>query len=287
MEDAIILEERRRKVNRKYQGEEITYRGKVDVEKLPTYLQETPLVAAVECVRQLFTTLLERCTKSLYPTDLIRICIQTDELDKPISTTLMSVADLTVEKILTAIMKVLQSKQEIKLDSGFVADIITITRDRGAGRQRVINIEVDRLRKKSIFAIPSDDVGLCCAKAIVYAEAYVKNSRKALNSLRNTDRPALINAARALHEVANVPLGPCTYEEISIFEEYLQLQIVVISAHNLNKVSFFLSFLLLTYIFPVKFYFCKERKKTKTVNIYFFSSRCHIKAPQETRKEKE
>lgn len=264
MEDAIILEERRRKVNRKYQGEEITYRAKVDVERLPAYLQETPLIAAVECVRQLFTTLLERCTQNLYPTDLIRICIQTDELDKPISTTLMSVSELTIEKILAAIMKVLQSKQEIKLDSGFVADIITITRERGAGRQRVINIEVDRLRKKSIFPIPSDGDGLCCAKAIVYAEAYVKNSRKALNSLRNADRPALINAARALHEVANVPLGPCTYEEISIFEEYLELQIVVISAQNLNKVSFFLSFYL--HIFFRKSFIFSE----KNVKYFFF-----------------
>lgn len=240
LEDAIILEESRRRFNRKYQGEEITYRARIDVDRLPNFLQENPLLAAIESVRQLFSTLLERCTERLIPSDLIRICIQADELDKPISTTLMSVADLTVEKILSAVMKVLQSKQEIKLDSGFVADIITINRDRGAGRQRVINIDVDRLRKKSIFPIPSDDEGLCCAKAIVYAEAYAKKDKKTVNSLRRDQRPALINAARALHEVANVPLGPCTYNEISVFEEFLELQIVVFSAQNSNKVSSFL-----------------------------------------------
>lgn len=58
-------------------------------------------------------------------------------------------------------MKVLQSKREIKLDSSFLADIITINQDQGAGRQRVININVDLLRKKSVFMIPSDNEGLC------------------------------------------------------------------------------------------------------------------------------
>ena len=148
-----------------------------------------------------------------------------------------SVADLTVEKILSCVMKVLQSKDEIKLDSGFVADVISIRRDRGAGRRRVVNIDVDRLRKKAILSIPSDEEGLCCAKAIVFAKAHLLKDQRAINGLRDRRRPTLLNAARKLHEDANVPLGPCSYSEIQKFEDYLDIQIVVFSTQNLNKVS--------------------------------------------------
>lgn len=137
--------------------------------------------------------------------------------------------------------RVLQSKEEIRLDSGFTADVITINRDVGAGGQkrRVINVEIDRLRKSSILSIPPDNEGLCCAKAIVYALAHLEKNSTAINSMRDRRRPALINKARSLHADAGVPLGPCTYSEIAIFEEHLDLQIVVISTSNQNKVYFY------------------------------------------------
>ena len=41
------------------------------------------------------------------------------------------------------------------------------------------------------------------------------------------------------HRNAGVPEGPCTYTEIEIFECHLDIQVVVFSAQNLNKVSSF------------------------------------------------
>lgn len=52
---------------------------------------------------------------------------------------------------------------------------------------------------------------------------------KTANSLRRSQWPALINAARALHEVVNVLLGYCTHDKISVFEEFLELQIIAFS----------------------------------------------------------
>ena len=239
MESAIILEERSRRHNRKYQAEEISFRARVDIDKLHTDVRSVPLALIIDVIKQLFQIILNQVTPGLRPTDFIRFCIQADGLDKPLSTHLMRVSDLTVEKILSVVMKVLQSKDQIQLDRSFTVDVITIRRDVGAGRVRkVVNIEVDRLRKKSILAIPSDEDNLCCAKAILFALAHLNKDTRLINTLRNRRSPVLLNRAQNLHQAAGVPLGPCTYLEIGTFENHLNLQIVVISSDNLNRVSF-------------------------------------------------
>ena len=67
--------------------------------------------------------------------------------------------------------------------------------------------------------------------------AHLDNNKSLINSLKDRRRPALKKKAIELHEAAGVAQGPCTYSEIAIFEEHLNIQIVVISSDNLNKVS--------------------------------------------------
>ena len=238
MNDANVLEEKRRRRNKKYKAEELIYRARINPERIDVNLRNTPILAAAEAVRQLFAILIERCTANLNEQDLIRICIQAEGLDKPISTNVMAVSELTVEKIVSVLMKCLQSKEEIKLDDDFFIDVITIQRDSGGARYKVSNISLDRLKKTSILSIPFDDLGLCCAKAIVFAIAHLENDKRAINSLRDRRRPALMNKAKKLHEDAGIPMGPCTYAEISRFEDFLNVQIAVISVERKNEVSY-------------------------------------------------
>ncbi|XP_035214601.1 uncharacterized protein LOC118188296 [Stegodyphus dumicola] len=151
-------------------------------------------------------------------------------------------------------MKVLQSKDKIELDTGFSVDVITIRRPVGAGGNRkVINISMDRLRKQSILSIPYDDEGLCCAKAIVYALAHLHMDTTAIKAMQKCCRPALVKRAKELlelHMAANVPLGPCTFSEIAIFEDHLDVQIVVFSSENLNRVVY------------------KGRERTQRINLW-------------------
>ena len=187
--------------------------------------------------KSLFSVLLAQCTMGLNPLDLARICIQAVGLDKPISTCLMTVQSLTIEKVLAVVMKVLQSKDEIKLDEGFSADVITIRRDVGAGRRKVCNVKVDRLQKKSVLAIAYDDEGMCCGKAIACALAHLDEDKAAIKSFGDSRRPALLHRkALELYEAAGVEPGPCSYSEIAKFEDYLNVQIAVISLENMNKV---------------------------------------------------
>ena len=71
-------------------------------------------------------------------------------------------------------MKVLQSKEEIKLDKTFQVEVVTLQIDVGPGKRKVTNAEIDRVRKRCISAIPSDNSGLSCTKAIVYAKDHLE-----------------------------------------------------------------------------------------------------------------
>ncbi|XP_054708455.1 uncharacterized protein LOC129218254 [Uloborus diversus] len=239
LENAVQLNVHSGRQNKKYNANQVVFRARVDTEKLPTELQTNPLAAARESVRELFRLLIERSTEGLKPSDLIRFCIQSDGLDRPISTRLMPVSELTLEILLAAVLKVLQSKDQIMLDSTFFVDIVTLRRDVGAGRIcKVVNYEVDRLRKQSILSIPMIEEGTCCAMSIVFALAHLQKNTKLIDVLRNRRRSTLQNRARELHVAAGVPIGPCTYAEVSEFEKHLDIQIVVISTDNLNKVSY-------------------------------------------------
>ncbi|GIX98237.1 uncharacterized protein CEXT_623201 [Caerostris extrusa] len=134
LNDAVIVLEKSRRKNKKYQAEEVIFKARVDPERLPSGIAGVPLGTIIGALRQLFLTIIEKSTETLAPTDLIRFYIQDDHLDHPISTTIMPVSDLTIEKILTEILKVLQSKKSIQLDSGFKVEVITIRRSVGSGK---------------------------------------------------------------------------------------------------------------------------------------------------------
>ncbi|CAL1281834.1 unnamed protein product [Larinioides sclopetarius] len=68
----------------------------------------------------------------------------------------MTVSFLTVERVVSVIMRVLQSKDKITLEDGFRVDCITIRRDIGAGKT---NNGVFNSRSR----LPSQDI--CCDRA--------------------------------------------------------------------------------------------------------------------------
>ncbi|GBN06490.1 hypothetical protein AVEN_140572-1 [Araneus ventricosus] len=213
LENAVIIDEGNRRINRRYNAEEVTFQARIDTQQIPPRLRMTPLVAAVEAVRQLISILILRCTRNLLPSDRIRFCFDAIDLDRPVSTTLMLVSTLTVESVVAPIMRVLQSYKHLKLEHGVTVDVIIIHRDVGAGRGRkVFNIDIDRLSKRSILHIEPHELGLCCAKAILYALSHLENDRGSINAMRDKRRLTLLNRAKTLHNDAGVPLGPVAYK---------------------------------------------------------------------------
>lgn len=135
-------------MNKKFNMEESIYEVRVDKEKAPSGITSISLSSILHLSECLFKRLITVTTRGFSPSDKIRFCIFSEALDRPISTCLMNISDASVEKILAAVMKVLQSKDEIPLDEAFEVNVITLRNPIGAGRSSICNIESDRYTKK-------------------------------------------------------------------------------------------------------------------------------------------
>ncbi|GBM90230.1 hypothetical protein AVEN_80858-1 [Araneus ventricosus] len=118
IQDAVFLVERSRRRNQTYNAEQVDYFALLDVDKIPTYARRADLKTVVAAARQLFQTMFTKATANLEPQDLIRLVLMSEVLDRPISTCLMRVSDMSVESFLGRVLHVLQSKEEVKLDEG-------------------------------------------------------------------------------------------------------------------------------------------------------------------------
>ncbi|GFW35964.1 uncharacterized protein TNCV_1927931 [Trichonephila clavipes] len=115
LDSAFRIIERCRRPNKKFNSEEAIFQVLLDPDCWLNNGSAT-IGQTSDAIRTLFETLLRRVTSSLEPTDLIRAIIFSEHLDRPISTHLMLVSEMSVEKIMACATKVLQSKSEVCLD---------------------------------------------------------------------------------------------------------------------------------------------------------------------------
>ena len=140
---------------------------------------------------------------------------------------------LPARRVWDMMSAILNSNESFRLDDSFHTEITVVeTPARGSGRVSLKNKSLESLirRKKSVVCINNNDE-LCAARALVTCKAKV-DSNANYNTIK---RGTLIqtNLAQQLHQVANVPEGPCGLEEIEKFQEHLKdYQIVVISADH-------------------------------------------------------
>ena len=91
---------------------------------------------------------------------------------------------------------------------------------------------MERLAKQLILATPLDDNELCSAK-VMFSLTHLENDCTAIALLKrqssSSHEPCTSSPWRS-----RVLLGPCTFWEITQFEQHLNVQIVVFSSDNLN-----------------------------------------------------
>ena len=108
----------------------------------------------------------EQCEFRTPLEDKIRVMVRSSALKSPISTRLIPSVQMTSNKVLGEITKVLQSNEEILLDQSFVIDIIGVKAPTGSGKSlKVLDYSKDTLLKKSIITIRNKG-NLCCGRAL-------------------------------------------------------------------------------------------------------------------------
>ena len=99
-------------------------------------LEDLDLVREYEHTQQIFEHLLTDVTEGMQESDLVRFVLSTDQLDKPISLPFMPVSRLTPECVFSQIERVVQSKQELRLNESAIVDIIHVEMPSGSGRRK-------------------------------------------------------------------------------------------------------------------------------------------------------
>ena len=117
-----------------------------------------------------------------------------------------------------------------------MVDIVHIETPRGSGRKR-IHLDIGEFlhKKRSIISIRNKD-DLCLARALVVAIAKIEKAPE-YKSLVDSRGQCQEKAAKELHKLANVPLGPCGIPEVQLFQKYLTCyEINIISADHNNAI---------------------------------------------------
>ena len=187
----------------------------------------------------IFDHLIKDVTKGMNPTDQVRFVLSSNQLQTPIALPFCSLEELTTEKVLSQVEKVVQSNEEFRLNTTVNIDVIRVEMPRGSGRSKrtTLNIRDYLEKKKSVILITNKD-DLCLARALVVSIARIEKDpryKRIIEPGNNTQRERAFD----LHEAANVPLGPCGLKEVDLFQHYLiNYQIIVVSGDQDNAIIY-------------------------------------------------
>ena len=189
----------------------------------------------------IFDHLLKDVTEGMNPNDQVRFVLSSKQLQTPIALPFCSLEELTTEKVLSHVEKVVQSNEEFRLNTTVNIDLIRVEMPQGSGRRlkrTTLNIRDHLKKKRSVIPIINNNDNLCLARALVVSIARIENNPR---YVRITRPDSCVQRERAfdLHEAANVPLGPCGLREVRLFQQYLvNYQIIVVSGDQNNTIIY-------------------------------------------------
>ena len=189
----------------------------------------------------IFDHLIKDVTEGMNSYDQVRFVLSSNQLQTPIALPFCSLEELTTEKVLSHVEKVVQSNEEFRLNDTVNIDIIRVEMPQGSGRSKVkrqtLNIRDYLKKKKSVIPINNKD-NLCLARALVVSIARIEKDPR-YSQITDSGRPVQRERAFDLHEAANVPLGPCGLKEVDLFQHYLvNYQIIVVSGDQGNTIIY-------------------------------------------------
>ena len=187
----------------------------------------------------IFDRLIRDVTEGMNPNDQVRFVLSSNQLQTPIAIPFCSLEELTTEKVLSHVEKVVQSNEEFRLNTTVNIDVIRVEMPRGSGRckRTTLNIRDHLKKKKTVIPIANNKDNLCLARALAVSIARIEKDPR----YRGMSQGNGIQRQRAidLHEAANVPLGACGLREVGLFQDYLvNYQIIVVSGDQDNAIIY-------------------------------------------------
>ena len=203
-------------------------------------LDNVDLLESRERTYRIFDHLIEDVTEGMNPNDQVRFVLSSNQLQTPITIPFCSLKELTTEKVLSHVEKVVQSNEEFRLNTTVNIDLIRVEMPQGSGRSKrtSVNIREYLKKKRSVIPIINNRDNLCLTRALAVSIARIEKDPRYVRIIEPGNS---IQRERAfdLHEAANVPLGPCGLKEVDLFQQYLvNYQIIVVSGDQDNAIIY-------------------------------------------------
>ena len=196
-------------------------------------VSELDLIESYERTQEIFEHLLNDVTAGMNEKDQVRFVLRSTQLETPISLPFMPLRQLTPEHVFSQLERVIQSNQDFRLNDTVAVDIIHVVAPEGSGRKKRTILDIGEFlhKKRAVITIQNND-NLCLARALVTAIAKIEKDPR-YKSLVKPQGRVQERKARELHELANVPLGPCGIPEVEMFQKHLtNYEINILSADH-------------------------------------------------------
>ena len=150
-----------------------------------------------------------------------------------------------LDALLDRLAQALNSNEQFEMDDSFQLSITQVHHaPRGTGKPGRTKpghptLQVLKQSSKSIIQIQNDD-DLCCARALVTAKAKVDQHPK-YHTIRQGGKVQK-ELALLLHHEADVPFGPCSYDELTKFSaapSLVDYQIILVDANRSFHITTF------------------------------------------------
>ena len=226
---------------RKHHSKKFNTTAKNYTVRFNNVLDNVDLLESRKRTYTIFHHLIEDVTADMNPNDQVRFTLSSDQLQTPIAIPFCSLEELTSEKVLSYVEKVVQSNEEFRLNNTVDIDLIRVEIPQGSGKSKVkrniVDIREYLRKKKSVITINNKD-NLCLARALVVSIARIEKDPR-YKQIRNSNLAVQRERAFDLHEAANVPLGPCGLDEVELFQQHLvNYQIIVVSSDHSNSIIY-------------------------------------------------
>ena len=205
-------------------------------------LDNVDLLKSQNRTYDIFDHLIRDVTQGMNSTDQVRFVLQSNQLQSPISLPFCSLEELTTEKVLSQVEKVVQSNEEFRLNDTVNIDILRVEMPQGSGKSRgrrtTFDIREYLKGKKAVITINNKD-NYCLARALVVAIARIEKDPQ-YKHIAKSSRPLQFQRALALHQAAHVPFDiPCGLNEVNLFQQHLtNYQIIVVSGDQNNTIIY-------------------------------------------------
>jgi hypothetical protein len=136
-------------------------------------------------IRQILSHVLDVMIKDVPEEDMVRICIEGRNLKFRIWTPMILKSQLTVDRWMDEVERILQSQEDFPLDEGFSVEVHTAKIPSGRCSYRVPALLARQLNdKSSVIQIKNND-DICMARALVVGKAHADGNRREKSRILN------------------------------------------------------------------------------------------------------